>query len=492
MAGALSIRTREELEAELPEGQRRAFSGHCKRLSKVLHGDERVGAVAVCRSGNPGLLAVTDERILFVNKPAGQIALQALEFKLNDIAEGLGLAATQLNILRAGSSKPIGFHELEPPIAMEMAELLWRQGVARPAGMADPELPPVCLPTRAFADLQAVLRPEDQSPCEHLNRRVVELLGETEEVLVVASCQSKKRGVLALTDERLLFVTPTDAAPEALPIAVRVVVSAIAPHGASLKLKLHSSNLPAADFTEMRPALAKAFAEQLRRSGADDPATLAGLAEAGRPDQSALSVLPSKTAKVLKGSIGPQDTVFLCLVGGFGQALIALGDRVLIAKAGLMSGNTFGGKVTAFPYREITGVEIHTGFSTGVLAIQTASFSGTQAGTYWSKGKNANPAELPNAIPLPNKQVVAKWQPHLELLRRGVSAGGLVPAAKKTPLGEPVFLKPIAAESLTAPVHTSTAATGGIADEVAKLAALRDAGGLTDEEFAQAKARLLG
>jgi len=42
------------------------------------------------------------------------------------------------------------------------------------------------------------------------------------------------------------------------------------------------------------------------------------------------------------------------------------------------------------------------------------------------------------------------------------------------------------------PIPASTTAGVGVADEVAKLVALRDAGELTEDEFAAQKAKLLG
>jgi hypothetical protein len=149
-------------------------------------------------------------------------------------------------------------------------------------------------------------------------------------------------------------------------------------------------------------------------------------------------------ARLVRGSIGSDETVFVVLVGGFGQALIALPDRMIIAKAGFMSGNSFGGKVTAFPYREVTGIEIHTGFATGVLVVQTPSFPGTQAGSYWSNEKNANPSHLPNTIPLPSKRVLASWEKHLQTLRAAVASGGLTGEIAHPPeLGPPIMLTAI-------------------------------------------------
>jgi hypothetical protein len=52
----------------------------------------------------------------------------------------------------------------------------------------------------------------------------------------------------------------------------------------------------------------------------------------------------------------PGETVLGQVLGNFGQAIIATSTKVLVLKSGLMSGQIFGGKATAFDYSNLVGV----------------------------------------------------------------------------------------------------------------------------------------
>ena len=144
-----------------------------------------------------------------------------------------------------------------------------------------------------------------------------------------------------------------------------------------------------------------------------------------------------------------------------------------------MAGHAFGGQVIAFPYREITGVEIQTRIATAVLQIQTASFSATRPGGYWSSDKATDPFKLPNCLPLPSKNVVGAWQSHLVTLRHAIAAGGFPDPRSQQHEESP-------AVQVDAPRLSQ-----GLGDELRKIAELHEARLLTDDEFAQAKAKLL-
>ena len=57
------------------------------------------------------------------------------------------------------------------------------------------------------------------------------------------------------------------------------------------------------------------------------------------------------------------------VIGWFGQAVIATTQKVLVVKHGSMAGQAFGEKAASYDYRDITGVEVRTGFSQGQFEV---------------------------------------------------------------------------------------------------------------------------
>ncbi len=160
--------------------------------------------------------------------------------------------------------------------------------------------------------------------------------------------------------------------------------------------------------------------------------------------------------------------------------LAAFQDRLIVVKTGavtgFMTGSLGGGRTTMFPFAGITGIEYNAGMLTGVLEILTPSYQGSRNHDFWrgtNKSRNANagdPFTLSNTLPLA-KTSYKQAQPQLIELQR------LIAEAKQVRLNLP-----------------STPMSGGgpnIAAQLRELAALRDEGVLSEEEFAIAKARLL-
>jgi len=158
------------------------------------------------------------------------------------------------------------------------------------------------------------------------------------------------------------------------------------------------------------------------------------------------------------------EDIQFCLVGAWNQSLIALHDRVLIIKPGLLAGATFGARVTAFYYKDITGIEMNTGLTTAVLEILTPSYQGTADRDFWSLGRDRDPFRVSNCIPL-HKPHLDAYRPYLERLRARIQQ------AKQA---------------------TSSGTTEDIGTQIQKLVELRDSGALTEDEFQQAKRKLIG
>ncbi|MEH3155419.1 MAG: SHOCT domain-containing protein [Gordonia paraffinivorans] len=170
---------------------------------------------------------------------------------------------------------------------------------------------------------------------------------------------------------------------------------------------------------------------------------------------------------------------WLVLNGGMAGQLAAFEDRLIIAKkggmAGFMAGSMGGGRVTTFPFREITNIEYNGGFVNGVLEVLTPSYQGTGNHDFWrSSDKSRNKASddpwtLSNCLPFPKASYNTALPKINELQRRIIEAKQTV-IVHNTP-----SVTPTKGES------------GGLSEELGRLADLHQRGLLDDEEFKAAK-----
>jgi hypothetical protein len=167
--------------------------------------------------------------------------------------------------------------------------------------------------------------------------------------------------------------------------------------------------------------------------------------------------------------------------GEFSGLLAAWHNRLAIIKTGaltgLMTGTLGGGRSTVFHFKDVTGIEYNSGIMMGVLEVLTPSYSGTANRDFWKgalqhRNADANdPYTVSNTLPLARENYRA-FQDQINELRRRIAD------SKETTVSV----------SVSSPQDS---VSSGVADELKKLADLRDAGVLTEDEFATAKARLL-
>lgn len=166
--------------------------------------------------------------------------------------------------------------------------------------------------------------------------------------------------------------------------------------------------------------------------------------------------------------------------------LAAFDDRLILIKAGAVTSagaGAFGGqRATTFHFHDVSGIEYNSGILSGVLEVLTSSYDGTANRDFWrgsNRPRNADandPFTLSNTLPL-SKAEHAQAQPHLNELRRRITN----------------YKRTVTIEGSVNPAFSAAVPIqgGGLADELTKLAELRNAGILTDEEFQAAKMRLL-
>lgn len=190
--------------------------------------------------------------------------------------------------------------------------------------------------------------------------------------------------------------------------------------------------------------------------------------------------ISTKATRAVLAHCGPGEQPWFLLSSSGAGLLAAFDDRVLLVKSGAitswMAGSMGGGRAATFMLADITGIEYNAGLLNGVLEILTASYSGSANRDYWrgstaSRNADSNdPHTQSNALPLHRRNHEAAL-PHLNELRARISR-------TKSPTAPP-FAAPVAQ------------ATTSLADQLADLAALREAQVLSDSEFTAAKAKLL-
>ena len=160
------------------------------------------------------------------------------------------------------------------------------------------------------------------------------------------------------------------------------------------------------------------------------------------------------------------------IAGPSNQAIIGTDRRLFVYKKGFMAGATFGAELTSWDYRNLVGIQIHTGMVSGAVVVQAPGQSGTRTNV-WKQG-DSDPYKAPNAIPISRP-----WKPAQE----GVARLRQLIDGAHNPSQQPVHPQ----GSLPA----AGGEVGSLADEINRLADLHASGALTDEEFTQFKARLL-
>lgn len=175
----------------------------------------------------------------------------------------------------------------------------------------------------------------------------------------------------------------------------------------------------------------------------------------------------------------PDELPWFVINAGSAGFLAAFDNRLVIAKvggmAGFMSGSLGGGRVTSFPYSDITNIEYNSGMMSGVLEVLTPSYQGTANHDYWrssNKGRNKaadDPWTLSNCLPLLKAQHKLAL-PRLNELQQKI-----------------IEYKRPAAHVHPSPPVTGIATATNLAEELQGLADLHRQGILDSAEFAAAK-----
>jgi hypothetical protein len=173
-------------------------------------------------------------------------------------------------------------------------------------------------------------------------------------------------------------------------------------------------------------------------------------------------VLTRRLRRELERQTLEGERIRFCLRGDLGHALVCLDDRLLIMKSGFHAGTTFGTMVATIFYRDVTGIQVRMHLVSGWIEISSPSFQGRERKrTRHPRTSDRDVYKLPNCVPIHRMHVDAYAEPLAELRR-------LVADAKEG------------------------VARADVVAELERLSSLAEAGSLEPDEFARAKALVLG
>ncbi len=181
--------------------------------------------------------------------------------------------------------------------------------------------------------------------------------------------------------------------------------------------------------------------------------------------------LPDRIETALAQVLGPEETVHIKLKGAFKEGLICTDKRVIILKGGYLSGQALGTNTYQLTYAMVGGVQVTFHLSTGYFELNAGGMQNVRK-SYWSSKGSTDAARAPNCIRLNSQRHREKFQMACSFILQKLDGDGS---------GGP-----------PAPAAAAPQSPILIADELAKLSALRNDGVLSDDEFTAMKQRLLG
>jgi hypothetical protein len=182
----------------------------------------------------------------------------------------------------------------------------------------------------------------------------------------------------------------------------------------------------------------------------------------GRPKVGGPEILTRRLRRELDRQTLEGERIRFCLRGDLGHALVCLDDRLLVMKSGFHAGTTFGTSVATMFYRDVTGIQIRMHLVSGWIEISSPSFQGRERKrTRHPRTSDRDVYKLPNCVPIHRIHLQAYAEPLAELRR------------------------------LVADAKEGTTRSDVVA-ELERLSSLVDAGHLDNDEFARAKALVLG
>ena len=172
--------------------------------------------------------------------------------------------------------------------------------------------------------------------------------------------------------------------------------------------------------------------------------------------------ISEKLEQALATSIHQNERVVVKLRGVYKEALVCTSIRVIILKAGWMTGQLFGTDMFQCPYQNVAGAQVKYQLLTGYFELSAGGMQNTKK-SFWSTDKAVSAAKAPNCVSISGRDRADKFRKACAFITHMASGGA------------------------SAGIQTS----GDSINTLERLAKLRDAGVISPTEFQQKKAQIL-
>jgi TonB family protein len=154
--------------------------------------------------------------------------------------------------------------------------------------------------------------------------------------------------------------------------------------------------------------------------GNDVSPTTVGVTAPGPPDL--IDQLPRRLDTLLSELLEPNETVHIKLKGAFKEVLVCTNKRVLILKAGFMTGQTFGSNVFQVPYHKITSVQVKKHLMTGYFELSAGGIQNRPT-SFWQTGQSSA-EDRENCVSLNSSDAFRRFREASSFILSGTLAGG--------------------------------------------------------------------
>jgi hypothetical protein len=132
--------------------------------------------------------------------------------------------------------------------------------------------------------------------------------------------------------------------------------------------------------------------------------------------------IADKLERALGTALSPTEQVFIKLRGTFKEALVYTSTRVIILKAGWMTGQILGTDMFQCPYSNVAGAQVNFHLVTGYFELSTGGMQNAPK-SFWNSDKNVNAAKAPNCVSISGRDRAAKFREASAFIMQRASGG---------------------------------------------------------------------